>query len=132
MNIHRTGRLNPNITDPIHLRQELIKINKQLPTQLSLPENPKTNIWHYYKFLTITPINNDNKKIPMIKIPLIDLDSNITLYKIYNLPIFHNEISKSVIYNIEVKNLAVTKDNKYAAILSDTEFIKLFYNVLSV
>ena len=24
-NIHTTGRLNPNIIDPIHLRQELIK-----------------------------------------------------------------------------------------------------------
>ena len=51
LNIHSTGRLNPNIIDPIHLRQELIKINKQLPTQLSLPENARTNIWHYYKFL---------------------------------------------------------------------------------
>ena len=57
LNIHITGRLNPNIIDPIHLSQELININKQLPTQLSLPKNPRTNIWHYYKFLTVTPIN---------------------------------------------------------------------------
>ena len=56
----------------------------------------------------------------MIKIPLIDLDSSMTLYKIYDLPIFHQEISKSLIYNIEGNNLAVTKDNKYATILSDT------------
>ena len=41
LNINSTGRLNSNIIDPIHLRQELIKINKQLPTQLSLPENPR-------------------------------------------------------------------------------------------
>ena len=60
----------------------------------------------------------------MIKIPLIDLDSSMTLYKIYNLPIFHHEISKSLIYNIEGNNFAVTKDNKYATILSVTEFIK--------
>ena len=124
LNIHSTGRLNPNIIDPIHLRRELININKQLPTQLSLPENPRTNIWHYYKFLTVTPISHDNKIILMIKIPLIDLDSSMTLYKIYNLPIFHHEISKSLIYNIEGNNLAVTKDNNYATILSDTEFIK--------
>ena len=32
LNIHSTGRLNPNIIDPIHLRWELIIINKQLPT----------------------------------------------------------------------------------------------------
>ena len=60
----------------------------------------------------------------MIKIPLIDLDSSMTLYKIYNLPIFHKEISKSLIYNIEGNNLTATKDNKYATILLDTEFIK--------
>ena len=60
----------------------------------------------------------------MIKIPLIDLDSSMTLYKIYNLPIFHHEIRKSVIYNIEGNNLAVTKDIEYATILSHTEFIK--------
>ena len=123
-NIHTTGRLNPNSIDPIQLRQELFKVNKQLPTQLSSPENPRSNIWHYYKFLTVTTINHDNKIILMIKIPLIDLDSSVTLYKIYNLPIFHHEISKSLIYNIEGNNLAVTKDNEYATILSDTEFIK--------
>ena len=48
----------------------------------------------------------------------------MTLYKIYNLQIFHYEIGNSLIYNIEGNNLAVTKDNKYATILSDTEFIK--------
>ena len=98
LNIHSMGRLNPNIIDPIHLRLELIKINKQLPTLLSLPENPRTIIGHYYKFLTVTPISHDNKIILMIKIPLIHLDSSMTLYKIYNLPIFHHEISKFVIY----------------------------------
>ena len=41
LNIHSTGKLNPNIIDPIHPRQELMKINKQIPTHLSLPENPR-------------------------------------------------------------------------------------------
>ena len=80
LNIHNTGRLNPNIIDPKHLRQELIEINKQFTTQLSLPENPRTNILHYYKYLTVTPISHDNKIILLIRIPLIDLDSSMTLY----------------------------------------------------
>ena len=124
LNIYSTGRLNPNIIGSIHLRQELIKINKQPTAHLSLPENLRTSIWHYYKFLTVTPISHDNKIILLIKIPLIDLDSSMTLYKIYNLPMFHHEITKSLIYNIERNNLAVTKDNKHATILPDTEFIK--------
>ena len=44
LNIHSTGKVNPNIIDPIHLRQELIRIHKLLPTQLSLPENPRDNM----------------------------------------------------------------------------------------
>ena len=40
LKIHITGKLTPSITDPIHLRQELLQINKQLPTRLSLPEDP--------------------------------------------------------------------------------------------
>ena len=86
LNIHSTGKLTPNIIDCIHPKRELIKINKLLPQQLALPENPRTNIWHYYRFLTATPMNHDNKIILMIKIPLIDLDSGMTLYKIYISP----------------------------------------------
>ena len=48
--IHSTGKLNPTIMDPIHLRRKLLKIHKQLPPKLALPENPHSKIWHYYRF----------------------------------------------------------------------------------
>ena len=60
----------------------------------------------------------------MIRIPLIDLDFIMNLYKIYNLPIYNQHISKSLQYVLEGTNLAITKDDKYATILSDTEFIQ--------
>ena len=56
----------------------------------------------------------------------------MTLYKIYNLPVIHHEISKFLTYNIEGNNLAVTKDNKYATILSDTEFIQCILMPLTI
>ena len=56
----------------------------------------------------------------MIKIPLIDLDSGMTLYRIHNLPIYHHDIGKTVKYQLEGANLAVTKDNIYATLLTDT------------
>ena len=46
------------------------------------------------------------------------------LYKIYNLPIYNLNIGKSLQYVLEGTNLAITKDNKYAAILSDMEFLQ--------
>ena len=60
LNIHITGILTPSITDPVHLRQELLRINKQLPARLSLTEDPHTDVWHYYRFLTVTPATNGN------------------------------------------------------------------------
>ena len=79
LDIHRTGKLTPAITDSTHLRQELLKIHKQLPARLSLPEDPTNNIWHYYRFLTVIPATHGNKHILMIKLPLAVLDSGMNL-----------------------------------------------------
>ena len=122
LNIHITGTLTPSITDPVHLRQELLWINKQLPTRLSLPEDPYRNIWHYYRFLTVTPVTHGNNLVLMIRIPLTDLDSGMNLYTIYNL--YNHHIGKSLKYQLEGTNLAISKDTKYATILSDMEFIR--------
>ena len=68
-----TGKITPQIIDPKHLRQELINIHKQLLPKITLPGNPRTNIWHYYKFLTVTPLIDDSHLILMIRIPLLTL-----------------------------------------------------------
>ena len=124
LNIHITGKLTPFITDPVHLRQELLQINKQLPARLSLPEDPHGNVWHYYGFLTMNPVIHGGRLVLIIRIPLTDLDSVMNLYKIYNLPIYSHHIGKALQYLLEGTNLTITKDNKCAAILSDTEFFK--------
>ena len=124
LNIHTTGKLTTDILDPTHLRQELLKIQKQLPDTLSLPDDPNSDIWHFYKFLSVVSVTHINNLILMINIPLLDMDSKMTLYRTYNLPIFNPAIGKSLIYQLESNNLAVTKDNKHAAILTDTEFLQ--------
>ena len=100
LNIHSTGKLATTVTDPIHFKHELLKINKHLPTRLSLPEDPHENIWHYYRFLTVTPVIHNDRLI-LIKIPLIDLDSGMNLYKFYNLPIYQHDIGESLRYQVE-------------------------------
>ena len=73
LKIHITGKLNAFVTDPVHPRQELLWINRQLPTRHSLPEDPHGNVWHYYRFLTVNPVIHGAKLSFMIRIPLIDL-----------------------------------------------------------
>ena len=122
LNIHSTGRLTQTIIALMHLKQDLLKIHKQLPVRLSLPEEPHSNIWHYYRFLTITPAIHGNKLILGINVPLVNLDSGINLYNIQSSHI-PSQIGKSLQCLLEGTNLAITKDNKYATVLSDTELI---------
>ena len=60
----------------------------------------------------------------MIRIPLLDTDSTMTLYKVYNLTIYNPTIGKSLSYQLEGSNLAITKDNNYVSILTEAEFIQ--------
>ena len=131
LNIQTTGKLTPSITDPVHLRHEFLRINKQLPARLSLPEGPHTDVWHYYRFFTVNPATHGNKLVLIIRIPLNDLDSGMNLYKIYNLPIYNHHIDNSLKYQLEGTNLAITKDNKYAATLYDAEFIRLLLQMVT-
>ena len=119
-----SGKLTPQMIDPTHPKKELPKINKQPPPNITLPEDPTINIWHYYRYLTVTPMIDENKLILMIKIPLVDTDSTITLYKTCNLPIFHPDIGKSLAYELEGSNLAITQDRNYVTILTESEFIQ--------
>ncbi len=121
---HITGKLTSKIVDPAHLRKELLAIQKQLPPQIHLPENPTDNIWHYYKYLTVTPISHKDSLVLMVRIPLVDSDSQMTLYRVYNFPIYNQDIGKALIYKLEGNNLAVTKDNKYVTVLTDAEFLQ--------
>ena len=119
-----TGKLSPDTVDPIHLGKELTDIQKQLTPTLRLPEDPTTNIWHFYKYLTVTPIVYQDRLMMLIKIPLIDTDSETTLYKVYNLPVYHPNLEKSLQYNLEGNYLAITKDGNYVIIPSEAEFVE--------
>ena len=116
--------LNPNIIDPIHLRTEPINIQKVLSPTLALPENPANSVWHFYKYFTITPVHYYDRLIMLIKILFVDADLAMTLYKVYNLPIFHPQIGKSLQYNIERNFVAITQDRNYVTLLSEAEFIE--------
>ena len=60
----------------------------------------------------------------MIRIPLLDTDCTMTLYKVHNLTIYNPTIGKSLSYQLEGSNLAITTDNNYVLILTEAEFIQ--------
>ena len=119
-----SGKLSPALIDPTHLQKELSSIQNQLPPTITLPEDPVQNVWHYYKYLSVNYIPFVDKIIMLVKIPLVDNQSSLSLYKIYNLPVYNPTIDKSVKYNIEGNSIAISSDKNYATIPTDTEFIE--------
>ena len=124
MTMFSSGELNPKLITPKLLIKELIKIQGKLPSSLKLPEDPKQNIWHFYKFLSVSHITHDNKIIILIKLPLIDHDSTLDLYKVYNLPVFNPSLNKALSYELETNTLAVSMDRNYVTIPTESEFIE--------
>ena len=76
-----SGKLSPTLVDHIHLCDELLRIQKELPQTIELPENPANNIWHYYKYLTVSFVPHTDKIILMIRLPLVDSDSSMPYTK---------------------------------------------------
>ena len=44
-----SGKLSPALIEPTHFQRELTSIEQQLPPSIKLPEDPRENVWHYYK-----------------------------------------------------------------------------------
>lgn len=124
MSMLSSGELNPNLITPDLLIKELLNIQKQLPPSIKLPEDPTQNIWHYYNFLSVSHTTHGNKIIVLIKLPLIDHDSSLDLYRIYNLPVFNPSLNKALTYQLETSTIAVTKDRNYATIPTESEFLE--------
>ena len=124
MTMFSSGELNPNLISPEMLIKELVNIQKQLPPSIKLPEDPTQNIWHYYNFLSVSHITHDDKILILIKLQLIDHDSSLDLYRVYNLPVFNPSLNKALTYQLEAKTLAVSRDGKYATIPTESEFLE--------
>ena len=120
----RSRKLSPTLVDPIHLFDELLRIQKELPPTTELPENPADNIWNYYKYLTVSFLPHAYKIILLIRLPLVHCDSPMTPYKVHNLPIFNQHIGKSLKYNLEGNYLPITNERNYVTIPSEYEFIE--------
>ena len=124
MTMFSSGELNPNLISPEMLIKELVNIQKQLPPSIKLPEDPTQNIWHYYNFLSVSHTTHDDKILILIKLPLIDHDSSLDLYRIYNLPVFNPSLDKALTYQLEANTLAVSRDGNYATIPTESEFLE--------
>ena len=55
------GKLSPSMISPLALRDLLVDIQTGIAAPLTLPGDPKADLWHFYKTLTCTTIVEESK-----------------------------------------------------------------------
>ncbi|CAC5365680.1 unnamed protein product [Mytilus coruscus] len=86
LSILSLGHLSPSTITPNNLQGLLIEIKDKLPKYLELTNDPKENLWFFYRFLTCSTILYDSRILVVISIPLLDSNNKFEIYQAFNLP----------------------------------------------
>ena len=67
------------------LRNLLLTIQLRLPKTISLPHDPRTKLFEYYKFLKCATLFEDNHIIITIYVPSVEFKQSFEVFKAYSL-----------------------------------------------
>ena len=129
LNMLSMFHLSTGTISPKNLRSLLLEINTKLPNNFELPANPRNDIWYFYKTLTCVTYMEDNEIRIVLKIPLINTKEKYEVYKIHNLPLPVQSLSKNntphsylVKYELESETLMISQDRTKFSLLSKNNF----------
>ena len=119
---------NKNVTatpmDPIDLMTILNNIQTVLPSYLSLPRYPNTNIWSFYKFLKIHPLVYNNTLFISLIGPLLENTFHLQLDCMHTVTMFNTALFKIFQINLQNTYFAITNDEKYFTCPIDLDILK--------
>ena len=103
----------------------LVDLSKHLPSDLTLPADPHTNLWDFYQSLScIATLDRDHVFI-FVHIPLLHRTNVLQLYKVHNLPVPISLNSTSTVAKFDVESLGIGVNDQRTqfALLTDNELI---------
>ncbi|CAG2205199.1 unnamed protein product [Mytilus edulis] len=119
------GHLSPSTITPNNLQGLLIEIKDKLPKYLELTNDPKENLWFFYRFLTCSTILYDSRILVVISIPLLDSNNKFEIYQAFNLPMpmqkNHTSIGMVAKYDLDVEYFAVNAERSKYVLLKQQE-----------
>ena len=86
-NVMIQGRITPTLVNPEDIRSVLDEITKKIPVNLQLSFENNFNIWHVYKYSATMLILHEHEIHLVIKIPLADRDTPVSLIRAYDIPV---------------------------------------------
>ncbi|CAC5401357.1 unnamed protein product [Mytilus coruscus] len=119
------GHLSPSTITPNNLQGLLIEIKDKLPKYLELTNDPKENLWFFYRFLTCSTILYNSRILVVISIPLLDSNNKFEIYQAFNLPMpmqkNHTSIGMVAKYDLDVEYFAVNSERSKYVLLKHQE-----------
>lgn len=108
------GHLSPSVLPSFQLKRILLDIQSKLPDNLKLPKNPQA-VWYYYQVLNCVTLIKDHQFITIVNVPLLDRNSEFSIYEIHNIPLPYQQTGMVANYELETNHLAVnTKQTEFA------------------
>ena len=110
------NKLTPEMIPPTQLMTILNEVKEDIwgHPRLVLPEEPTSlSVYRYYKMIKFQVTMEQELMLGVMQIPLVDINAEFRLYKIYNLPVPLPEAKLQVQYDLSVKYLAITKGDQY-------------------
>ena len=114
LNAIASGTLPQSIIHPTQLQSILTLVQRQLPSNLRLPEDPLSNTWYYYKNLKSALVVRKKQFLILTSLQLNDIKSQFDIYSIINTPLGLANTSLSAFYKLSHNYIAVSIDrSKY-------------------
>ncbi|MCG8622264.1 MAG: hypothetical protein MJE68_09755, partial [Proteobacteria bacterium] len=120
------SKLTPEMIPPTQLKTILDEVKDDIRShpRLVLPEDPTENsIYKYYKMIKFQLTMEKEIVLGILQIPLVDINTEFRLYKIYNLPIPLPEARLQVQYDLSAEYLAITKGDQYVTFPTEHEIM---------
>ena len=110
--------LNPMIIPPDILKRILNKIEEDIKSNATLKicEDPKINIWSYYRTVKLTPIDLQDYLMLILTVLLVHQSLQINLYKVHNLPMLHPTLNVHVQYEVEGTYLVTMMESMFISL----------------
>ena len=114
-----TGTLTPHLIPVPDLQQMLYQIESEPPPNMHLPI-PSSNPLHFYRYLRMHVLVEENQFLLLIDVPIQDRAQQIQIYQIINLPVpVGNYLMR---YTMDTKYLGVTYNRTKAMDIPEDQF----------
>ena len=114
-----TNILSPDIIPVKELKGMLRHIESQLPSIMHLPIS-LDNTLHFYRYLKTHVLIAKEQFLLLLDLPIQDRAQQLQIYKIFNLPVPHGNMSAR--YKTNDKYIGITYDKTQAVVIIEQQY----------